>query len=71
LTDIKEDFLNRSRFYKNLWNSQTQFFEPKSKNGSFIGLSDKDRINIFSNHYVEGNAWHYRFAVPHDAQGLI
>ena len=29
------------------------------------------RINIFSNSYVEGDEWHYRFYAPHDAAGLI
>lgn len=70
-TEEMNDFRNRSKFYKNLWNKDTKFFDPKYKNGTFVKLSKQERINIFSNNYVEGDAWHYRFAVPHDGEGLI
>lgn len=69
--DAFEDFRNRSKFYRNVWNPSTKFFDPRYKNGSFLKLSKTERINIFSQYYVEGDAWHYRFAVPHDAKGLI
>ena len=63
--------MNRSKFYKNVWNNKTKFFDPKYKNGSFFQLSKWERINILSKYYTEGDAWHYRFDVPHDAEGLI
>lgn len=34
-------------------------------------LKKGEHENIFSNNYVEGDAWHYRFYAPHDASGLI
>ena len=70
-TDLHEDFLNRSKFYRNVWNNKTQLFDPRFKNGSFMSISKKERVNINSKYYVEGDAWHYRFAVPHDAKGMI
>ena len=69
--ELKNDFLKRSKFYKNVWNPKTKFFEPKYKNNTFKKISVKERTNIFSNNYVEGDAWHYRFYAPHDPSGLI
>lgn len=63
--------MRRSKFYKNVWNPKTKFFEPRFSNESFKHISEMERINIFSNNYVEGDAWHYRFYAPHDAAGLI
>ncbi len=31
----------------------------------------QDRVDSFKSGFYEGNLWHYRFFVPHDAQGLI
>ena len=41
LTNTQQDFLNRSKFYKNVWNRDSQFFDPKFKNGSFFKLSKR------------------------------
>jgi putative alpha-1,2-mannosidase len=46
------DFRNRSKFYKNVWNNATKFFDPRYKNGTFFTISKQERIDIFSNHYV-------------------
>lgn len=71
-SDVYADFMNRSTFYKNVWNNKTSFFEPKyAANGTFVPLPKHEHINIFSNYYVEGDAWHYRFYAPHDGDGLV
>lgn len=41
LTQTQEDFLNRSKFYKNLWNNKTRFFEPRYKSGGFFKISKR------------------------------
>ncbi len=28
-------------------------------------------LNVFDKYYTEGDAWHYRFYVSHDPEGLI
>jgi predicted alpha-1,2-mannosidase len=62
-------FANRSQFYKNVWDPKKQFFCPRSKNGTF------DCPLVFADgwdkRYTEGDAWHYRFFVPGDIEGLI
>jgi len=60
-------FLNRSLNYRNVFNNYYQFHASRKSDGSWV-------IPIswlfFGGHYVEGNAWHYRFYVPHDIAGL-
>ena len=30
-----------------------------------------ERFNALSKYYTEGDAWHYRFYVPHDLEGMV
>ncbi|MDR1866314.1 MAG: GH92 family glycosyl hydrolase [Bacteroidales bacterium] len=66
-------FLNHSRNYHNLYNTETAFFHPKDKDGNFIlpfdyrfsgGQGARD-------YYDENNAWTYRWDVPHNPADLI
>lgn len=70
----KEDYYNlmkRTKGYQNLFNPKNNFLQPKMKNGdwypSFDPLLEKWPGGPG---YVEGNAWHYAFFVPHDIKGL-
>jgi len=68
---LKEDqelFLNRSKNFKKVWNQQHKFFCPKTSQGEWE--CPPMWTNVFDKRYVEGDAWHYRFAV-HDIPGLI
>jgi predicted alpha-1,2-mannosidase len=70
-------FLNRSKGYKNLYDSTSGFLRPRNDDGSWISPFD-----IYTNEgseswsgsggpgYVEGNAWQYNMFVPHDIAGL-
>jgi hypothetical protein len=66
----KEDyqyFMKRSQNWKNLFNWETGFIQPK-KNGGWDKSFDPREIN---NNYTEANGWQYTFFVPHDVFGLI
>ena len=67
-----QQFLHRSTGYKNFFNQQFGLLCPKLKDGNwyhpFDPLYDKWPGGPG---YVEGNAWHYSFFVPHDIPGLI
>jgi predicted alpha-1,2-mannosidase len=73
----KEDdyryFLRCSYNYRNLYNAETAFFHPKSKDGKFIEPFDYR----FSggqgarDYYDENNGWTYRWDVPHNLADLI
>jgi predicted alpha-1,2-mannosidase len=76
--DIAKEFLNRSEFYKNLFDSSTLFMRPKKKNGEWLipfdSLAEEGSGNWEGSGgpgYVEGNAWNYAWFVPHDITGLI
>ena len=62
-----ERFMARSRNYANLYDPETGFMRPRAMDGSFVEPFDP----MARDGFVEGNAYHYRWHVPHDPQGLI
>lgn len=68
--DLKSDYealMERSRNYKNIWNSDSGFFQPKMKDGSWMPGFDPWK----SDGWVEANGWQSLWFVPHDVPGLI
>ena len=74
--DAKQ-FREHSRNYRNLWNTNTQYFQPRDAQGKFFEpfkpllLTYLDRGGKFTKAYVEGSALQWRWGVPHDGAGLI
>ena len=72
-----EIFLNHSRYYQNLWNPFTKYFQPKDSHGVFTEkfrpklLTYLDKNGEYTNDYVEGSALQWRWGVPFDVPGLI
>lgn len=69
-------FLSQSNYYKNTWNPETQYFQPRRTDGTFdpiepLQLTYTDYDGILTDDYVEGSALQWRWMVPHDPQGLI
>jgi predicted alpha-1,2-mannosidase len=70
-------FREHSQFYRNLWNTNTQYFQPRDAQGRFVEpfkpllLTYLDRKGRFTKDYVEGSALQWRWAAPFDAEGLI
>ncbi|RBA29001.1 GH92 family glycosyl hydrolase [Flavobacterium tibetense] len=60
-------FMERSQYWKNLFNWDNKFIQPK-KNGGWDKPFDPKEVN---NNYTEANAWQYTFFVPQDIQGMI
>ncbi|MCK4879887.1 MAG: GH92 family glycosyl hydrolase [Bacteroidales bacterium] len=77
----KEDdyvyFMNRSQYYRNVFDKQSGYMRPKERGGPWsqefepvvkaVGKED----SFGGKDYVEGNAWQYSWFVPHDVPGLI
>lgn len=57
----------RSKRYTTLFNKDTKFFEPKTKEGHFTQGFDPI---AWRNGFTEASAWQYRFDVPQDVAGL-
>ena len=70
-------FQNHGRFYRNLWNPETQFFQPRDSRGKFLAefrpemLTYVDLPGKFTHAYVEGSAWQWRWGVASDAANLV
>jgi predicted alpha-1,2-mannosidase len=64
--DVADDYAERATWYKNLWNPDTGFFQGRHSDGSFAELDPE----VWEDYFVEGDAWHYLFFVPHDPDGL-
>lgn len=57
----------RGKNYQNLYDAEFGFFRPKNADGSWAA---KPSPTMSTDAYVEGNAWHYLWMVPHDPEGL-
>jgi predicted alpha-1,2-mannosidase len=75
---VAQNFYNRSLYYKNIFDDQTQFLRPRLKDGSWLTPFDPlvtegsgSWAGSGGPGYVEGNAWNYTWFVPHDIPGLI
>jgi len=70
-------FQEHSQFYRNLWNPQTQYFQPRDAQGQFVEpfeprlLTYLDRKGKLTRDYVEGSALQWRWGAPWDADGLV
>ncbi len=65
-------YLSKSMGYKHLFDRSTGMLRPKFADGTWIPDFDPEAGKNFEAvvGYVEGNAWQYRFYVPHDIKGL-
>jgi predicted alpha-1,2-mannosidase len=65
-------FQNRSMYYKNLFDSETNFFRAKNKDGKWIEPFNPLQYGGNGGFpFTEGNAWQYFWYVPQDVNGLV
>lgn len=61
-------FYSRAKNYRNLYNPQNGFLQPKDSKGEFIkDFNPKE----YTEHITESNAWQYLFAAHHDIEWMI
>ena len=66
LIDEAKEYYKRSTWFEHVFDNKTKFFCPKAKDGTFnCPPNELEFLNPFDNRYIEGDAWHYRFFVPH------
>lgn len=63
-----DEFYKRSLNYKNVYNPQTSFMQPRDDKGDFIGNFSPDD---YTPHICESNGWQYFWSVQQDVAGLI
>ncbi|MCG8385528.1 MAG: GH92 family glycosyl hydrolase [Cytophagales bacterium] len=71
-TDHKK-YRQKSLGYRHLFDKSTGMLRPRFQDGSWLTPFNPEAGKNFEAviGYVEGNAWQYRFYVPHDINGLI
>lgn len=74
----QQAFLKKAHVFKEYFDSTTFFLRPKNKSGQWHEPFHPDTINTKGSWpgsggpgYVEGNAWHYSWFVPHAIPELI
>lgn len=68
-----DQFMKRSQFYKNVWNSKEGFMWPKDANGKWIEKVDPKNGGVRGGRYywAENNAYTYNWDVNHDFDSLF
>ena len=66
---VERDFIKRSKYYKNVYDSTIGFMRPKLANGKF--RKDFDPMDTHGQGFIEGNAWNYGMYVPQDIEQMI
>ena len=68
-TNDAKHFLERSEFYRNIFDESIGTFAPKDEAGNWV--RPYDVLSYENGHFAEGNAWQYMWFVPQNPQGLI
>lgn len=63
-----KEFYSRAKNYRNVYNPNTTFMQPRNSKGKFQPVFCPDE---YTQHICESNAWHYFWSVQHDIEGLI
>lgn len=66
--ELADEFFRRSQNYRNVYNPQTGFMQPRDDKGNFVaGFRPED----YTPHICESNGWQYFWSVQHDIEGLM
>ena len=68
-TSVEDEFMNRSEYYKNVYDTKTGYMRPKLADGTF--RKDFDPMDTQGQGFIEGNAWNYGLYVPQNIDGMI
>lgn len=66
--EITDEFYRRSQNYRNVFNPETSFMQPRDSKGNFIPNYDPE---AYIEDICESNGWQYYWSVAHDIDGLI
>ena len=69
--DEYQHFLNRSKSYVDLFDSELGFIRGKDSKGRFRKEYSPFASAHRADDYCEGNGWQYTWLVPHDFRGLV
>ncbi len=67
-TDIAKEFYKRSENYRNVFNKENGFMQPKDSKGNFQKNFSPDE---YTEYICESNGWQYLWSVQHNINDLI
>jgi len=67
--NLEQQFYERSKYYKNVYDPQIGFMRPKLVNGKF--RDEFDPMDTHGQGFIEGNAWNYGLYVPQNIDNMI
>ena len=75
-TEDYQRFIERSANFKNVFNNDTGFVQPKRASGEWFDAEsvygDQKRPDSWiGTGFIEGNTWQYTWFVPHDVEWLV
>jgi len=62
-------FIERSKYYKNVFDTESGYMRPKLSDGTF--RKEFDPLNTHGQGFIEGNAWNYGLYVPQYPERLV
>ena len=65
----KEEFMKRSKYYKNVYDPSIGYMRPKLADGTF--RKNFDPMDTHGQGFIEGNAWNYGLYVPQNINHMI
>jgi predicted alpha-1,2-mannosidase len=68
-TKVEEEFMKRSEYYNNVYDSSIGFMRPKLADDTF--RKNFDPMDTYGQGFIEGNAWNYGLYVPHNIDKMI
>ncbi|HQU71027.1 MAG TPA: glycoside hydrolase family 92 protein, partial [Calditrichia bacterium] len=66
---VEGEFLQRSQYFRNVYDPALGFMRPRLSDGSF--RKDFDPMDTHGQGFIEGNAWNYGLYVPQDIEGMV
>lgn len=66
--EIANEFFGRADNWRNVYNPNTGFMQPRNSKGEF---QEKFNPDEYTQHICESNAWHYMWSVQHNIDSLI
>lgn len=64
------EYLKRSKYYKNIFDAEKQWFRPKDENGNWFPWPAKGRLEQWYGS-MESNAYQQGWFVPQDIEGMV
>jgi predicted alpha-1,2-mannosidase len=66
---LAEEFMKRSEYYNNVFDTRTGYMRPRLSNGDF--REDFDPMDTHGQGFIEGNAWNYGLYVPQNIDNMV